>query len=511
MKITTKLSGAVAALTVGALALTACGGGSASPPAATDGTLNIGSWVEPNSFDPAQAQEGLYIPYYQAAYDSLILRAPDGDLEPMLATEWAYDDTNTTLTLALRDDVKFSDGEVFDSAAVKANLEHFKAANGPQASTMLALESVETPDARTAVLKLSEPDPAFLIYLTNAAGLMASPTSLEGDELTSAPVGSGPYLLESDSTVVGSQYTFTRNPDYWGSEFPYATIVFKYLPDATARLNALRSGQIDTTILSDQKGATEAKKSGLTFVPSDVNWQGLPLFDRGGAVTPALGDVRVRQALNYAIDRDGILDKILLGMGTATSQIWGKTSLGYVEELDSAYEYDPEKAKELLADAGYEDGFDLELPTVSIFDPSLKATIAQQLGDVGVRVTWTDIPVSDFFSTLLSAKYSATMMSYFEPNDWQLVNQFVSPEATWNPFKTEDETVATLSVEIQTGDESQRKAAAQELNQYIVDQAWFVPLFRPQSLLFTDAETTALPQVEQAAPSIYNYSPASGK
>lgn len=102
------------------------------------------------------------------------------------------------------------------------------------------------------------------------------------------------------------------------------------------------------------------------------------------------------------------------------------------------------------------------------------------------------------------------MMSYFEPNDWQLVNQFLLPHATWNPFKTEDATVADLSAQIQTGDQDQQAAAAIELNQYIVDQAWFVPSFRPHQLLFTNDKTTAMPQAEQATPSIYNYSPTQG-
>ncbi|MHA7175603.1 ABC transporter substrate-binding protein [Arthrobacter sp. Sr24] len=125
----------MAVLTASALALTACGGGNTADdgggaPAAT--TLTLGTLQDLRSWDPAQAHVGHVLQPYQAVYDTLILREPDGKLSPMLATAWKYNDANTVLTVDLRTDVTFSDGAKFDAEAAKSNFEHFKTANGPQ-------------------------------------------------------------------------------------------------------------------------------------------------------------------------------------------------------------------------------------------------------------------------------------------------------------------------------------------------------------------------------------------
>jgi peptide/nickel transport system substrate-binding protein len=496
-----------AMLTAGALVLTGCGtgGGAADGGAAGagGGTLTIGSLVDVTSFDPAASHVGHYMQYYQPVYDTLLLRAPNGDLEPMLATEWEYDDTNTELTLTLRDDVTFSDGEKFDAEAVKANIDHFKLANGPQASTAASIENVRVEDTDTAVIELSQPDPAILLYMAASAGFMASPAALDTEGIISTPVGSGPYELDTTSTVVGATYTYKKRADYWNPDLQkFDTIVVKPMTDVTARVNALVSGQLNATLL-DPKTSAQATGAGFTETTQPVDWQGLFLYDRAGSQTKALGDVRVRQAINYAIDRQSLLDSLLLGNGEVTSQITGKASAGYVEELDDYYDYDPEKAKDLLAEAGYPDGFEVTLP-VNSADTIINAAIVQQLADVGITATQVVIPSTDYRNEVFSGKYSLSYYGIFQGDPWVAVNHHIGPNAAFNPLKYSDETSTALLERIQAGDDD----AAKELTEYITEQAWFAPFFRVDQLYFTDKTVTVQNQVQQAVPSIYNYAPA---
>ena len=242
----------------GALALTACGGGAtgASNPAAAKTTnLTLGAVQEIRSWDPAQAHVGHFLQPYQAAYDSLLLREPDGKLSPMLATTWKYNEDNTVLTVDLRTDVTFSDGAKFDSEAAKANLDHFKQANGPQMAQLTAVADIKVVDADTIELNLTAPDPSLEFYLSQAAGLMGSPNALGTEGIKTEPVGSGPYVMDKAATVKDSQSVFTAREDYWNKDLQkFGKVTFKTLVDPTARTNALVSGQVDATLLDPKTG-----------------------------------------------------------------------------------------------------------------------------------------------------------------------------------------------------------------------------------------------------------------
>lgn len=170
---------AAAALILSAsLALTGCGGGAAAggSAAGTAATaLTLGTIQDVRSWDPAQAHVGHLLQPYQAVYDTLILRQPDGKLSPMLATDWKYNAANTKLTVDLRTDVTFSDGAKFDAEAAKANIDHFKKANGPQMAQLASVQDVTVVDADTIDINLTVPDPALEYFLSQAAGLMGSP------------------------------------------------------------------------------------------------------------------------------------------------------------------------------------------------------------------------------------------------------------------------------------------------------------------------------------------------
>jgi peptide/nickel transport system substrate-binding protein len=500
-----------AAIAAAALTLAACGGGDGGGAGGEAGdtggaSLVLGSLNEPQSLDPAQGHVGHALPFYQVTYDSLLKREPDGTLSPMLATKWSYDAKKTALTLDLRTDVTFSDGEKFNAEAVKANVEHFKSDNGPQQAQLAAVKDVTVVDEDTVTYNLSKPDPAMEYYLSQSAGFMGSPKALETPDIDRTPVGSGPYVIDPAGTVVGSQYVFKKRDGYWNPELQkFDTITLKVLVDLTARTNALVSGQVDATLL-DPKTGKQAEGAGMKLNASQVDWQGLLLFDRDGKINPALKDVRVRQAINHAFDRKTILEQQQLGRGTVTNQVFGPESGAYVDELDSLYPYDPAKAKQLLADAGYADGFAIKVPTIAGFDP-INAVLSQQLGDIGIQLQTESIPPANYIADISGAKYAAATFQLFQGGPWVAINQMISTNALYNPFDSSTPELQKMIDAVQVGGD-QSAELAKDVNRYVTEQAWFAPLYRLDQNYYTNPKkVTVVPQTQQAVPSIYNYTP----
>ena len=511
MGIKSRLVPTVVTAVVSVLAFTACGGTStqtqqtqAGP--ATAPLLRIGSLQEPTSYDPAQANEGHLAPVYQAAYDPLIKLNPDGTLSPMLATSWEASADKLSYTLKLRTGVKFSDGEVFDSAAVKANMEHFKKANGPLASSLKSVASVTTPDPTTAVLKLSAADPGIPYSLTNAAGYMGAPNALEAPGIKTNPVGTGPYILDTANTVAGSKISYKRNDSYWGDKLPYDKVEFQILTDETARLNALKSGQIDAAILARAASATDAESAGLLHQPYSTNWEGIFFFDRNGTMTPELKDPRVREALTLAIDRDALLQAVALGKGQLTSQTFRPNVAAYDASLDGAYKYDPARAKQLLKDAGAEN-MTVTLPISPVFDPAIYDSIEQNWKAIGVKVVRHQWGPGQAIPSMLRGDFAVSYMSLVQRDDWRNIQLLIAPNAPYNPLKSQTPELNALIQKVQTGDEKTAGDAAKQLNQYLIDQHWFSPLYRLEQFFYHNDKVAVENQAEQAVPSIYNYKP----
>lgn len=499
---------AATALTVSAaLALTACGGTANSGSAAGTATaLTIGTIQDVRSWDPAQAHVGHVLQPYQAVYDTLIRRESDGKLSPMLATAWKYNDTSTKLTVDLRADVTFSDGAKFDAEAAKANMDHFKTANGPQMAQLNAVKDVAVVDADTITINLTTPDPALEYFLSQAAGLMGSPKALGSEGIKTEPVGSGPYVMDKAASVKDSQTVFTARKSYWNKDLQkYSKLTFKILPDLTARTNALVSGQVDATIL-DPKNGKQAEGAKMKLAANEVDWQGLLLLDRDGAKNPALANVKVRQAINYAFDRKTILDQVMLGQGTPTSQPFGKASGAWTEVLENYYSYDPAKAKQLLKEAGYENGVTLEIPSVPGFETQI-SVVQQQLADVGITLKVGAALTNTFTSDVAAQKYTTMYFSLFQGEPTVAINQIISTKALYNPFKNANPELDAKIEAVRKGGADAGKLA-QEVNKYVVEQAWFAPLFRVNQMYYHNSKVNVAPQIQQAVPSIYNYSPA---
>lgn len=504
----TRFGASAAGVTAAALVLTSCagGGGSAQADAAK---LDIATLTAAQSLDPADAI-GSALPYFQAVYDTLIKRTPDGGYEPMLATKWAYNSDRTQLSLTLREGVKFSDGTVFDAAAVKANLEHFKSGGGGGAKYLKGLKRVKVVDSSHVTMELSAADPALLFYLSDAAGLMASPAKLKDGTLKTTPVGTGPYTLDKGRTAVGDKYVFERKKGYWSDELPFKTLTISVFDNETAVVNGLKTGQIDSALLQDaNQQAAVSSDSRLKKTESAFDFQGLLLFDRAGARTPALREAKVRQAINYALDRTTMLDKLRQGRGEVTDQVFGPQTKAYDESLDTHYSHDPAKAEKLLAEAGYAKGFTLKLPRVSaIVNDALASSIETDLKAVGIKVAWDQLDANSAVQKIYRDRaYPAMVMNIGQSSiDWVTAQDLVKP-GTFNMFGSSDPTVQRLLTTMQKGTEKQAAAASRELNEHLVEEGWFAPFYRMQYTLVSGSGVKAVPQSGMAVPSIYNYTP----
>lgn len=507
----------IAALTaVAALALSGCAAGSETEEAADADTtaradtLRLGVVQPLVSFAPWQANWANQAPYLQAVYDTLLISMPDGSLEPGLATDWEWNDERTELTLNLRDDVVFSNGEDLTAETVAGALERFRDGTSEQAALFDDLVSAEAVDEDTVLATLASPDPAFLVYLAQAAGVVAAQELWDSPDAQTTPIGSGPYTLDQAATVVGSTYVYEARDDYWEPErVHYDEIVMTIYNDQTALLNALKGGQIDATSSQSPSQIAEAEAAGYVTHLNERNWNGFVLADRDGTLHEAFGDVRVRQAINHAFDREGMVDAMAAGHGTPTTQVFHSAMSAYDPALDERYPYDVELAKELLAEAGYADGFTFTMPSSDFVAPATTALIDQQLADIGITVE-REMTGDDLFGKLQGGSYAAfTMLLGTQPTAWQQLQFNLLPQAPWNPFSTEDATVEELAQTIRLESVDESSEAARELNEYVVEQAWFAPFFREQTAFFATPETLVEVQTDNAYPNIWDIRPRS--
>ena len=499
-------AGAALAL-LGPLVLSACGGSSGS-----SSTLTLGVITPATTFEAPDMNWANESPYNQAAYDSLVQSSPAGVIEPHLATAWSYNAAKTVLTMTLRTGVKFTDGTPFNASVAAKNLEAFQKGTSSNASDLINMASATAVSPTELVIRLKQPDPAFLTYLGEAAGSQESPKAWSTPTAATVPVGSGPYVLDTKATVVGSSYVFTANPNYWDKpEQHYSKIVMNVYTSATTVLDAIEGGQVNAANTFDDTTIPQIQNAGFTVYPLQLNWAGLSLFDRNGTMSGPLGKVQVRQAINMAFDRAALLKDMSDGYGSVTAQVFPTSSPGYQKSLDSYYGFDPAKAKQLLAAAGYPHGFTLDMPSISAaFGASTYALIQAELAAIGIKVDYTDYQGAQIFTAIFAPKYPATYFTLEEdPVPWQLAQFLLTKDATFNPFHSTNSTVAGYLTTMQTGSNAQADAAARSLNQYLVQNAWFAPFFRPQSSFVADSHTSVTVQAGNAVPYLWNIKPKS--
>jgi peptide/nickel transport system substrate-binding protein len=370
--------GAVGLVGVGVPLLGACGGentagdsGGGSEREGSGGEAAAGrpdrsailKWgsMRAESLDPIRQVAGTEQVWMNAIFDTLVTISPtDGTLGPRLASEWEASEGRIRLTL--RDDVTFQDDTPFNADAVKFNLDRFR--SDPDANltaTIPMLDRVRVVDDYTVDLILSQNTPlAMLMALTNRAGMMASPTAVRrartSEAFSDAPVGAGMYAIEgawhpreSLSVRAWDGYWDTDAQALGGIDFTEVAL--------DSKVNALRSGSIDIASFEGYDvPALEGDDSITLTVAPGPRGRGLTV---NTTIAP-LDELKVRQAIAHAIDRDAVVEALTNGQGEARYQPFASDSPAYDEELNEMYTYDPDRAQELLADAGYEDGVSFE-------------------------------------------------------------------------------------------------------------------------------------------------------
>src|SRR5947209_3797526 len=494
-----------------AVSLAACGSGSSSSASGgtSGGSLSLGQIQPPTTFVPGGFGSGPTAQFLQPVYDTLVRSDNSGDPTPNIATAWTYDSPQTTLSMTLRSGVTFTDGTPLDATAVKTDLEAAKKGTGESGGQLKYLDHVDVVDPTHVTIVLSAPDPSFLPNMGGVAGMLASPKALTNASLKTVPVGSGPYTLDRGATQAGNKYVYTRNANYWNKQaFPYDKITRTVFSDSNAILSALQSKQLDGSVVGP-KDIAAVKGAGLQVL-SYPNYAtaGLYIFDRQGKTVPALGNLQVRQALNYAFDRSAILKQAFGGEGTATAQLFNVESTAYEKSLDSKYSYDVSKAKALLAQAGYANGFTLPMPDVSPVFPQQQAAFTESLKAIGITPQYQPVNGQTFISDLLSGKYAASYFSLDNFRSWDTTQLALAPGALWNTFHIADPTVTPLidQAQHQTGDA--QTATFKKINEYVVDQAWFAPWAQSNNDYAHSSKVNVTAQKYAAYPPLYNYTPA---
>jgi len=462
---------ALASTAVAAMALSGCAGSGGGE---SDGdTLVLGSTADITGWSPADQPSYQSWPI-EAVYDTLVRCQPGGDLAPGIAESWEISEDRRSFTANLRGGVELSDGTPLDAEAVEASFAYLAEINTDRYAGI----TFDAPDPQT--ITITWPDAQPLMNLRVCLPYLSGAEYIEAGDF-SAPLGSGPYTLDSGDSTTGSVYAFTKNAEYWDADsFPYENVEVRVLTDETAALNALKTGQIDGTIIS-AGSYDEAERADLDIISDSAGMTMLHLTDRLGEKIPALGNVDVRRAMNMVLDKQSIVNDLYRGHATPISQPFLEGSAAYIDGLDP-YPFDIEAAQQLMRDAGFEDGFTFTVPVMegqawTVMLPYVK----QQLALLNITVEEETLSGPDAITNLLSGDYPVPLWNVGGLNAVEDTTVHVLSTGFWNVSHQPNETIDALWQKVVVGDEEQQADALQEINQYVVDQAWFVPILTPEN------------------------------
>ncbi|MEE1622115.1 ABC transporter substrate-binding protein [Zafaria sp. Z1313] len=415
-------------LAIGALVLSGCaesqrgddGGTAGGGDAEVNSTFIFAASSDPASLDPAFASDGESFRVSRQIFEGLVGTEPGtADPAPLLAESWEASEDGLSYDFTLKEGVKFHDGTDFNAEAVCANFDRWYNFKGIQQAESVGYyynslfkgyadspenavyESCEATSGNQATIKLAKPFAGFIASLSLPAFAMQSPAAMEEFEAdkiegtaeapvlseyaTAHPTGTGPFKF--DSWDNGQQIELSYNEDYWGEKGQIDRLIFRVLDDPVARRQALEAGTIDGYDLvapADTQALEDAGYKIMAREPFTILYLGI------NQAVEELADLKVRQAISYAIDKDALIRQTLPEGTEKAIQFIPPVVNGWTEDVE-AYDFDPEKAKELLAEAGYPDGFtvDFNYPT-GVSRPYMPTpeqiftNISAQLADVGI-------------------------------------------------------------------------------------------------------------------------------
>ena len=439
-----------------------------------------------NSIDPGSAA------VTQQIYEPLVRIGSNGEIEPVLAESWSVGSDKVTWLFNLKKGVKFQDGTPFDAAAVKAHFDRLldpdKPARARGAFDMV--KKVEVASTYTVKFTLTKPYAPFLAVMTDLGGLICSPTAVKkwGDDYPFHPVGTGPWMFKE--WLPADHTTLVPNPNYWGGKPKVSELVFKPVPEPSARVIMLENGQADVanSIMPDEMKRLERSKDiQIHKVPVLRGWFiGLNVLEK------PFDDVRVRKALNHAVDVDIIANQILRGTARPLTAPVNAKVWGYSRQ--SAYEYDPAKAKKLLAEAGYAKGFEANLwvpASGAGFMPEVPQAIQAMLAEVGVKVKIIPFEMSAFIDNIIkdpaeskkAGKHMVMMGIGARTGEAATIMDEFFGTGSWAPVKYNrcfysNKTVDKLLEQaLQTFDQAKQKAILAEAQRIVWDEAPWIFLY----------------------------------
>jgi peptide/nickel transport system substrate-binding protein len=386
------------ALMTGALAGASFGGAAfAQGTPKRGGILRISAPANPSSLDPATGGAGSDHAFLFTMYDTLT----EWDFEtlkpkPGLAESWSFTDP-TTLVLNIRAGITFHDGSPLDAEAVKFNLERNK--SDPKSNIKADLASMATADVSgpmQVTLKLNGPDAALPGILSDRVGMMVSPTALKASEagnVARKPVGAGAYAFVSWAD--GERIVVKRNEKYWKANRPYPDgIEFSIIPELTTGARSVTAGQNDLIyqLPPRQKAIIERASNikvfnGPTLYVFQIflNW-----------AKPPFDSIKVRQAFNFAVDRESFVKAALAGLAEPAYMNLPKTHWAYDKSVAALYPYDPDKARKLLAEAGFKEGTVIEIGGYTDQDSVQRQEILiEQFRKAGMNVKFVNAPIAE--------------------------------------------------------------------------------------------------------------------
>ena len=421
----------------------------------------------------------------------------DEDLKvvPLLAESYTFNDHATEFTFKLRKGIKFHDGADFNAEAVRANIARMMTGKYKRSSLMKPVKELVVVDDYTVTFKLKKPFGAFVNAVAHPGALIVSPKAIEkyGDDISKHPVGTGPYLF--DEWVSGSHVRIKKNPDYWRGDVKVDTITFRPIPENGARLAMLRAGQAHFIypMPAELKRTIEKDKRFDVITQPSIIARYLVMNTQ----YKPLADVRVRQAINYALNKKAIIRIAWGGAATELDSLIPPNLQFYSKQ--GAWPYDVEKAKALMKEAGYEKGFKVVFLTPNASN-RLRATemAMQQLKAIGITGEIQSMDIASFYNKLEGHRADdANPVPFIAFGGWSastgdadwgtrpLVSTDGFPPAMSNfGFFSDADVDRLIEAGLQSADPEVRRKAYAELQDVVWEKA-------PWGYLFVDAMMSA--------------------
>jgi len=382
------------------------------------GHLTVCQPAEPPGLDPtANTAAAIDRVVYSNIYEGLIKVNSQGEYVPGLAAEWNVSPDGKVYTFSLRKGVNFHNGEVFDARVARWNMERAKneGTTNPHPEYFRGILQIDTPEDHTLIVTLKEVDALFLAHMAEGDAVMLPMKGYENAK--SHPVGTGPFKF--DRWVRGDRVEMSRFADYWNPHLPYLDrVTFKFIGDASAQIAALKAGDIDVIgYIAAPESARELSRDKRFKVFAGTT-TGEVIMSTNNKAEP-FDNKLVRQAMAYAVNRQEIIDLVMFGYGTPIGSHWCPSTPYYVD-LTGMFPYNPEKAKECLAKAGYPNGFEATIKLPAIYSYSRRAgeVVADQFAKVGIKLKIEIIEWGQWIERIFKKKeYQLTMIGHVEAWD----------------------------------------------------------------------------------------------